>query len=126
MSQPDLDFYFFVSDGKFQPVYRHFRIHVVPLEIKLVNRTAVPVQQGTRMAYISSANMGTLTNGERSYTFYNVTGGPRGGRIYMSDAPASVFGQVNVDNEEVMYMQTDMSLANDSFTCTVQGRDSMH
>ena len=124
--EPDLDFYFRVSDGKFQPVYRHFRIHVVPLELKLVNRTAVPVQQGTRMAYISSANMGTLTNGERSYTFYNVTGGPRGGRIYMSDAPASVFGQVNVDNEEVMYMQTDMSLANDSFTCTVQGCDSIH
>ena len=119
-----VDFYFRVSDGKFQPVYRHFRIHVVPLEIKLVNRTVIPIQQGTRMAYISSANMGILTNGQRSYTFYNVTGGPRGGQIYMSDAPASVFGQINVDNEEVMYMQTDMSLANDSFTCTIQNQDA--
>ena len=122
--KPAVDFYFRVSDGKFQPVYRHFRIHVVPLEITLVNRTVIPIQQGTRMAYVSSANMGALTNGQRSYTFYNVTRGPRGGQIYMSDAPASVFGQVNVDNEEVMYMQTDMSFANDSFTCTVKNQDA--
>jgi hypothetical protein len=31
------DFYFRVSDGKFQPIYRHFRIHIIPLEVKLVS-----------------------------------------------------------------------------------------
>jgi hypothetical protein len=88
-----IDFYFRVSDGKFQPVHRHFRIHIIPLEIKLVNRTVIPIQQGTRMAYISSANMGVATNGQRSYTFYNVTHRPQGGQIFMNDAPASVFSQ---------------------------------
>lgn len=40
----------------------------------------------------------------------------------MNDAPASVFGQINVDNEEVVYMQSDMSLSNDSFTATVSNQ----
>ena len=37
----------------------------------------------------------------------------------MNDAPASVFTQGNVDSDEVVFMQTDMSLANDSFFCTI-------
>jgi hypothetical protein len=45
--------------------------------------------------------LGVSTNGQRSLTFYNITSSPSGGLIYMNDAPASVFGQVNVDNEEV-------------------------
>ena len=53
------------------------------------------------MAHVSSKNLGVQTNGQRGLTFYNITSGPSGGLIYMNDAPASIFGQVNVDNEEV-------------------------
>ena len=88
------DFYFRVSDGKFQPIYRHFRIHVIPLEVKLVNRTVIEIQQGTRVAYITSAHLGSRTNGQRSFTYYNITKEPHGGRLYMNDAPASMFSQV--------------------------------
>ena len=77
------------------------------------------------MAYISGQNLGTKTNGQRSLTFYNITRGPKGGLIYMNDAPASIFGQVNVDNEEVVYMQSDMSLANDSFIATISNQDAV-
>ena len=122
---PTTDFYFRVSDGQFNPVYRHFRIHIIPLEIKLVNASVITIQQGTRMAYVSSKNLGTKTNGQRALTFYNITKGPQGGLIYMNDAPASIFGQVNVDNEEVVYMQTDMSLANDSFVATVANQGAV-
>ena len=45
--------------------------------------------------------MGVHTNGQRDCTFYNITSGPSGGLIYVNDAPASVFAQVNVDKEEV-------------------------
>ena len=113
-----------VSDGKFNPIYRHFRIHIIPLEIKLVNSSAIEIQQGLKMAYVTATNMGAKTNGQRSLTFYNVTKGPKGGLIYMNDAPASILGQVNVDNEEVVYMQSDMSLANDSFTATISNQDA--
>jgi hypothetical protein len=124
-----------VSDGKFTPVFRHFNIHIIPLELNLLNHTAIEIQQGLKMAHVSSKNLGMLkieylgqnnfgnlipflrnnkkkmiliffsgvrTNGQRSLTFYNITSSPSGGLIYMNDAPASVFGQVNVDNEEVI------------------------
>ena len=103
---------------------RHFRIHIIPLEIKLVNHSVIVIQQGLKMAYIRGQNMGTKTNGQRALTFYNITQGPQGGLIYMNDAPASILGQVNVDNEEVVYMQSDMSLANDSFTATISNQDA--
>ena len=120
-----VDFYFRVSDGKYEPVYRHFRIHVMPLEVRLTNRTVIEIQQGTRMAYISRANMGAATNGERARILYNVTKAPSGGQIYMNDAPARLFTQVNVDNEEVVFMQTDMSLSNDSFAVDVSNQDAI-
>lgn len=74
------------------------------------------------MGYITSKNLGSKTNGQRSLTFFNITRGPKGGLIYMNDAPASVFGQINVDNEEVVYMQNDMSLSNDSFKATISNQ----
>ena len=77
------------------------------------------------MAYISGQNLGVKTNGQRSLTFYNITQGPSGGLIYMNDAPASVFGQINVDNEEVVYMQSEMSLSNDSFTAKISNQDAI-
>ena len=42
--KPD-DFYFKVSDGQHDPVYRHFRIHIIPLELNLANLTAIQIQQ---------------------------------------------------------------------------------
>ena len=76
--------------------YRHFRIHVIPLELKLVNSSSIGIQQGLRMAHITSKNLGSKTNGQRALTFFNITRGPEGGLIYMNDAPASVFGQVDI------------------------------
>ena len=122
--KPD-DFYFRVSDGQYKPVYRHFRIHIIPLELKLDNKSAIEIQQGTRMAYVTSANIGSRTNGQRSFTYFNITEGPRGGQLYLNDAPASMFSQINIDNEEVVFMQSDMSFSNDSFTTTVTNQDAV-
>ena len=41
------------------------------------------------------------------------------GHVYVNDAPASVFSQLNVDGEEVVYMQDNMDRENDTFTCTI-------
>ena len=121
--KPD-QFYFRVSDGVYEPRYRHFRIVVIPLEVQLLNRTVVEIQQGTKMAYITSRNLGVATNGQRSLIRYNVTHAPRGGQITMNDAPASLFSQINVDNEEIVFRQTDMSLSNDTFYCTITNQDA--
>lgn len=124
-SQNSVNFYFRVADGRYKPVYRHFRIVVIPLEIQLINRTIIHIQQGTKMAYITSANMGVATNGQRSLIKYNITHGPRGGQLYMNEAPASMFSQLNVDNEEVVFVQNNMSLANDSYFCTISNQDAI-
>lgn len=67
--------------------------------------------------------MGVLTNGQRSLTSYRVADGPKTGQIFISDAPASVFSQVNIDNEEVVFMQSNMSSPDDSFVCTITNQD---
>ena len=56
-SRNPVEFYFRVSDGMFTPVYRHFRIIVIPLELKVVNQSVIEIQQGTRMAYITSGTL---------------------------------------------------------------------
>ncbi len=135
-----VEFYFGVTDGKHPTEHRHFRIVVVPLELRLVNISRylcsfdfimvqcsidlcflrVTIEQGHSVAYMDSSHLGAETNGRRGNTKYNVTRGPVGGQIHVSDAgPASVFTQLNVDNREVAFVQTDMSLANDSFVCSI-------
>ena len=123
-TQPD-QFRFRVSDLKFPAVYRHFRIHVSPLTLILTNSSSIFIQQGTRMAYITSYNMGSKTNGKRSNTYYNITSQPNGGRLELNGAPSSMFSQINVDNEEVVYIQTIMTLANDSFEATIVNQDAV-
>ena len=122
--QPD-QFRFRVSDLKFPPVYRHFRIIVSPLTLELTNSSAIFIQQGTRMAYITAYNMGSKTNGQRSNTYYNITTQPNAGRLELNGAPSSMFSQINVDNEEVVYIQTVMTFANDSFVATIVNQDAV-
>ena len=98
---PSTQFSFSVYDGKFPKIYRHFQIHIIPLEVNLLNQSTIEIQQGLKMAHVSSKNMGVNTNGQRDLTYYNITSGPSGGLIYVNDAPALVFGQINVDKEEV-------------------------
>jgi chondroitin sulfate proteoglycan 4 len=120
--------YFSVTDGRFQPqetgLSRHFRIHVIPLTLVLQNYSAITVQQGTTTAFITSGNMGAASNGRKDDIQYTVTIPPRGGQLLVEDRPAEVFWQINIDRDEVVYMQTDMSLSNDSFTADITNQDN--
>lgn len=57
------EFYFRVSDGQFPAVFQYFRIMVLPLELKVINQSKINIEQGTRLAHISSGNQ------YPSYTF---------------------------------------------------------
>ncbi len=95
-SQQQDDFYFSVSDqGGGQPVHRHFRIIIVPLELTLINSTAIAIDQGTTTGYVTSENLGCSTNGQRALTFYNVTRQPKGGQLYMNEKATNYFSQVH-------------------------------
>ena len=122
-SSAQTQFYFSVTDGRFQPretgLSRHFRIHVIPLTLSLENHTSITVEQGTTTAFITNKNLGAATNGRREDIQYSVVLPPRGGQLLVEDRPADLFWQTNIDRDEVIYMQTDMSLANDSFTADI-------
>lgn len=127
-SSAQTQFYFSVTDGRFQPretgLSRHFRIHVIPLTLVLQNYSAITVQQGTTTAFITSTNLGATTNGRKDDIQYTVTIPPKGGQLLVEDRPAEVFWQINVDRDEVVYMQTDMTLSNDSFTADISNKDN--
>ena len=127
-SSAQTQFYFSVTDGRFQPretgLSRHFRIHVIPLTLVLQNYSAIALQQGTTTAFITSANMGAATNGRKEDIQYTVTIPPKGGQLLVEDRPAEVFWQINIDRDEVVYMQTDMSLSIDNFTADISNQDN--
>ena len=68
--------------------------------------------------------MGAATNGLRQNIQYRVVSAPRGGQLLVEDQPADLFSQANIDREEVVYLQTDMSLANDSFLADISNQDN--
>ena len=127
-SSAQTQFYFSVTDGRFQPretgLSRHFRIHVIPLTLSMANHSAAVLEQGTTTAYLTRANMGVATNGRRDNVQYTVTIPPRGGQLLVEDRPAEVFWQINIDRDEVIYMQTDMTLSGDSFTADISNQDN--
>merc|ERR1719471_2387539 len=127
-SSPQTQFYFSVTDGRFQPretgLSRHFRIHVIPLTLSVENHTSISLEQGTTTAFITNRNMGAGTNGRREDIQYTVIVPPRGGQLLVEDRPAEVFWQTNIDRDEVIYMQTDMTLSNDSFTADITNVDN--
>jgi hypothetical protein len=91
---------------------------------RLDNHTAISLDQGTTTAIITRRNMGAATNGLRDQIQYRVVSTPRGGQLLVEDRPADLFSQANIDREEVVYLQTDMSLANDSFVADIINQDN--
>ena len=112
-------FYFRVSDRKFKPFYKVFNIRVRPLTLELINNSAVDIIQGRSSVKLTSANLGTDTNGHRSKIMYNVTHSPMYGQLYLHNRPASRFSQGDVDNGHVSYIQMDLSSAKDQFDFVV-------
>merc|ERR1719474_1577228 len=120
-------FYFSATDGRFQPretgLSRHFRIHVIPLTLELRNKTTISLDQGTTTAIITNKNMGAFSNGDRKQTKYRLIEKPKAGKLLVEDKQTNIFLQVNVDREEFVYMQTDMTFSNDSFIAEITNLD---
>lgn len=107
-------FYFRVSDGKFNPTYTVFNIHVLPLTLNISSLKPVYLQQCSSVAVITTENFQIETNGDVHNIKYNVTKNPKNGIIYLGDVPSNTFTQIDLENKKVMYMQTIMSAPGDS------------
>ncbi|XP_068083524.1 chondroitin sulfate proteoglycan 4 [Anabrus simplex] len=108
-------FYFRVSDGRFNPEYTVFNVHVLPVSLNVTVGTPVLLQQGSSVAMITSDQLITASNARLDNVHYNITRPPQHGMIYVHDVATKEFGQLDLDSKRVMYMQTDMTTASDSF-----------
>ncbi|EFX76390.1 hypothetical protein DAPPUDRAFT_249084, partial [Daphnia pulex] len=112
-------FIFRVSDGHFKADSGVFSIHFEPLTLRFVNHSVIGIQQGQSTAIVVNSSMGAESNGQRRHIFYNVTKEPENGKLYINDFPVTTFGQSNIDKEELLYVQTNMTASFDWFQVTV-------
>lgn len=114
-SMQPTSFYFRVSDGYFNPTYTVFNIHVLPLKLNISSAKPIYIQQCSSVAHIAPENVRIETNGDVRNVKYNVTRNPKYGMIYLGNSPSNYFTQLDLENNQVMYMQTIMSAPSDAF-----------
>lgn len=104
------------DNGKFsRPDYSVFNIRVIPINVTVEPGFPVYLQQGSNVVLLSTKQFIVNTNADRQKFLYVVKEGPKHGVIYVNDNQSGEFYQSELENENVMYMQTDMTTANDSF-----------
>ncbi|XP_043510308.1 chondroitin sulfate proteoglycan 4 [Frieseomelitta varia] len=107
-------FYFRVWDGRFNPVYTVFNVYVLPIKLNVTVPSPVSLQQGSNVALISESNVKLDTNARQDLVIYEVTTTPKYGVLYVRDGAAASFKQTDLLSKSVMFMQTDMTVSNDS------------
>lgn len=107
-------FYFRVWDGRFNPTYTVFNVHVLPIRLNVTVPNSVNLQQGSNVALITESNVKLDTNARQDLVIYEITTRPKHGVLYVRDGAAATFKQTDLLSKSVMFMQTDMTVSNDS------------
>lgn len=108
-------FYFRVWDGQFKPTYTVFTIDVLPVILNATSLHPIYLQQGSNVAAVTTEQIYVETNAKTSKVLYNITCQPLHGMIYIGRNPVSYFTHRDLMEKVVIYMQNDMTTANDSF-----------
>ncbi|EFA11160.2 Chondroitin sulfate proteoglycan 4-like Protein [Tribolium castaneum] len=108
-------FHFRVWDESFRPEFKLFNIIVLPIQINISAGLPVYLQQGSDVMFLSEKQFFIETNANQYKIRYTVKREPKRGVLYVQDAPSLVFTQNDLKNDYVMYLQTDMTAANDTF-----------
>lgn len=104
-----------VWDGRFRPEYFVFNIKVLPIDLNVTGGLPVYIQQGMNVVHLRNQQFHVETNINRKRIQYVIRDNPKHGLLYVKDRKSNRFNQENLDENEVMYMQRDMTTANDSF-----------
>ncbi|KAI8430565.1 hypothetical protein MSG28_000789 [Choristoneura fumiferana] len=108
-------FYFRVWDGQFKPTYTIFTIDVLPVSLNASSMHPVYLQQGSNVATVTTEQIYIETNAKKNKVWYNITRQPVHGRIYVGRNLVTYFSHRDLIDKVVIYMQNDMTVANDSF-----------
>ncbi|XP_071579797.1 chondroitin sulfate proteoglycan 4 [Temnothorax nylanderi] len=106
--------YFRVWDGAFTPIYTVFNVHVLAIRLNVTVPGPVTLQQGSNVALISENDVKLDTNARQDLVIYDITTLPKHGILYVRDGAAVTFKQTDLLSKSVMFMQTDMTVSNDS------------
>lgn len=107
-------FHLRVWDEKFRPDYTIFSVNVIPVSVNVSVGLPLYLQQGSNVVLLSSKQFNVETNADIGKISYTVREPPKHGVLYVKDTPATMFNQNNLEYNDVMYMQTDMTTSNDS------------
>lgn len=108
-------FYFRVWDGQFKPTYTVFTIDVIPVILNATSMHPISLQQGSNVATVTTDQIYVETNAKKIKIWYNITRQPQHGMIYVGRNPVTYFSHKDLIDKVVIYMQNDMTTANDSF-----------
>ena len=108
-------FYFRVSDHSFNPVYKMFNVHVLPIRLNVTISKPISLPQGSNMADVSEDNIKLDTNARQEQVIYEITRSPKHGMLYVRGIPALTFKHGDLLSKTVAFVQTDMTSSNDSF-----------
>ncbi|KAG5899733.1 hypothetical protein JTB14_030120 [Gonioctena quinquepunctata] len=116
-------FHFRIWDEKFRPEFNVFNIIVVPVNISISAGMPVHLLQGSDVVFLSEKQFFIETNADKNKIMFSLKKPTKHGVLYKDnpmnpfykDNPMNSFTYEDLVNKKVMYLQTDMTIANDSF-----------
>lgn len=106
-------------------IYYPLTISVGRFTIQLINHTIIPINQGTWKIFITNSNLATKSdNNDTINVKYLIKNGPLNGYLLVNNKQSQSFTQTQIDNNEVNYIQENISNA-DSFMVDIYQNDEM-
>ncbi|XP_064792410.1 chondroitin sulfate proteoglycan 4-like [Oncorhynchus masou masou] len=113
-------FYFSISDGHHEPVYKLFNLELTEITISLVNNTGLTLKQGQTCVALTQGSLAAETNGKTTTVHYRITKLPRYGKIlWLDNQDLRQFEQEDLRTGRLFYQMTSVTSGQDSFEFTV-------
>ncbi|XP_069759326.1 chondroitin sulfate proteoglycan 4-like, partial [Narcine bancroftii] len=107
-------FHFRVSDRKHSAVGGSVTVEVVPVAVTRIPNKETMLRQGEPAVVITREQLPGDTEGDDKI-LYKIIQQPRHGEVIVNKAVVSEFSQKQVDNKQLEYQMTDLSISQDSF-----------
>uniref|UniRef100_A0A8C7IRS3 Chondroitin sulfate proteoglycan 4ba n=1 Tax=Oncorhynchus kisutch TaxID=8019 RepID=A0A8C7IRS3_ONCKI len=119
-SQASGVFYFSISDGHHELVYKLFNLELTEITISLVNNTGLTLKQGQTCVALTQGSLAAETNGKTTTIHYRITKLPRYGKIlWLDNQDLRQFEQEDLRTGRLFYQMTSVTSGQDSFEFTV-------
>uniref|UniRef100_F6RBC9 Chondroitin sulfate proteoglycan 4-like n=1 Tax=Monodelphis domestica TaxID=13616 RepID=F6RBC9_MONDO len=107
-------FYFSVTDGTHGPLYKLFRLEVIPVSVSLLNLTDLLLPQGQTSAAITNAHLWAVTHGRSPEITYELLRPLQHGHLLLGHERVTSFKQEDVSSGRLCYHMTDLTASQDT------------